>query len=349
MVSIRHVLAATDFSPASERALEQATELAATFDAKLTIVHVMEPPPYRYPIPPPAELCPPSMREPLDALVASVQKRWPRTEGQLREGTPWREIVAAATEGRADLIVVGTHGRRGLPHWILGSVAEGVLRASSAPVLTVCGSRFEDRAHAGRELARALGHLRASKPIVLALSAPGAVVAAEVARALGTSFDVLLTATLRYRGFAFGGICENGTIRPALDAAHGALDAEQCANVISSTRKELQDQVLMLRGTRWIQDAWRRTVILVDDELAEPWRALAAAHGALGKMDPDRIVIAAPVASESAVRTLQQEVGDVVVLHPVREGIDPAAAYRDFRTPRESEVAALLHAVPPAA
>jgi nucleotide-binding universal stress UspA family protein len=56
MTSIRHILAATDFSPASDRAVETASDLAAAFGAELTIVHVAEPPPYQYPVPPPIGL-----------------------------------------------------------------------------------------------------------------------------------------------------------------------------------------------------------------------------------------------------------------------------------------------------
>jgi nucleotide-binding universal stress UspA family protein len=55
----------------------------------------------------------------------------------LREGTPVEEILNAARETSADLIVMGTHGRTGLPHVLLGSVAERVVRSAQCPVLTV--------------------------------------------------------------------------------------------------------------------------------------------------------------------------------------------------------------------
>jgi nucleotide-binding universal stress UspA family protein len=62
-----------------------------------------------------------------------------RTEHLLREGDPADEILRAASAIDADLIVMGTHGRRGLESWILGSHAERVLRTASCPVLTVSG------------------------------------------------------------------------------------------------------------------------------------------------------------------------------------------------------------------
>jgi nucleotide-binding universal stress UspA family protein len=77
----------------------------------------------------------------LDEAVNSSRKRCPAISAILLNGAAWEEIARMAAEQNADLIVMGTHGRRGLPRAILGSVAERVIRTSSVPVLTVHAPR----------------------------------------------------------------------------------------------------------------------------------------------------------------------------------------------------------------
>ena len=76
-------------------------------------------------------------RRELDAAVTEARAQMDRVRGVLRRGRPWEEIIAMAADIKTDLIVVGTHGRQGLPHAILGSVAERIVRLSEVPVLTV--------------------------------------------------------------------------------------------------------------------------------------------------------------------------------------------------------------------
>ena len=82
-------------------------------------------------------------RERLDAVVARARESGVAVESALREGTGWRQIEEFAREGAVDLIVVGSHGRRGLPHALLGSVAEKVVRTAQCPVLVVRGAAAE--------------------------------------------------------------------------------------------------------------------------------------------------------------------------------------------------------------
>jgi nucleotide-binding universal stress UspA family protein len=146
MNPIRKILVPTDFSEASDAALDAAAYLAETFDAELVVMHAYEPPTALYSTPayvPP----PPEMYEWLKkaaeggvaAAVAKVKERVPRTTGIVRAGTPWREIDDAAKTTGADLLVIGTRGRTGLAHALLGSVAEKVVRSAPIPVLTVHG------------------------------------------------------------------------------------------------------------------------------------------------------------------------------------------------------------------
>jgi nucleotide-binding universal stress UspA family protein len=136
MTTPRHIVAATDFSAPSDRAVEFAAKLAETLNAKLSLVHAFEAP-YPYPVPLPAEYRQ-ELGAKLESRCAELRARVRDVEAILREeGAPWNAIVAIAIETGADLIVVGTHGRRGVTHLLLGSVAEKVVRLSPVPVVTV--------------------------------------------------------------------------------------------------------------------------------------------------------------------------------------------------------------------
>jgi nucleotide-binding universal stress UspA family protein len=135
MTTPKHIVAATDFSATSDRALEFAADLARTLGAKLSVVHCFEAP-YPYPVPLPPEYRQ-ELRTKLESRCTELRSRVPEVVALLREGTPWTEIVAVVGEVGADLLVVGTHGRRGVTHLLLGSVAEKVVRLSPVAVLTV--------------------------------------------------------------------------------------------------------------------------------------------------------------------------------------------------------------------
>ncbi len=135
----KHVLLATDFSEASSGALELAVSVARESGAALTVVHVCELPVFPEAVPPVDLLT--SLTEEagkrLEQLMTALRDRLPGARQVIRTGAAWEEILAAADEARADLVVLGTHGRRGLVHAMLGSVAERVVRLSPVPVLTV--------------------------------------------------------------------------------------------------------------------------------------------------------------------------------------------------------------------
>ena len=141
-----HILVPTDFSASSQRALDTAVKLAVTFGAKLTLTHSCEVPGYAYVgmMAPPIDYLTP-LREAGGALLleaaASVREQVPGVTALLRSGPPWQQTLEVAREIGADLIVMGTHGRSGLAHAFLGSMAEKVVRMSPIPVLTL---RAED-------------------------------------------------------------------------------------------------------------------------------------------------------------------------------------------------------------
>ena len=139
MSVFKHVLVATDLTEASAPAVELAISIARHLGAALTVVHACEVPLLPEGLPPVDYVTPltTAAGARLDALLDGLRPRCPDVRRALRIGPPWEEILAAAVEAGADLVVVGTHGRRGLAHAMLGSVAERVVRLSPVPVLTV--------------------------------------------------------------------------------------------------------------------------------------------------------------------------------------------------------------------
>jgi nucleotide-binding universal stress UspA family protein len=73
----------------------------------------------------------------MDEIVEECRESHEATFGSVRTGTPFLEIINSAKDLPADLVVMGTHGRTGLKHMLIGSVAEKVVRKSPCPVLTV--------------------------------------------------------------------------------------------------------------------------------------------------------------------------------------------------------------------
>lgn len=150
-----HLLVPIDFEPASEVAVELAVMLASSYEAKLDLCHAFFIPPFAYessPMPCYGDILREAQRE-LDAKLASMLRRYPKTESVLVEGEPRQCIIDAGVERGADLIVMGTHGRRGLAHVFLGSVAERIVRSSPVPVLTTCAD------HASKSGAVAFRHV----------------------------------------------------------------------------------------------------------------------------------------------------------------------------------------------
>lgn len=144
-MAFKHILVATDFSDCSQHALDLGLDLAQQFDAQLTLVHTWEIPSLGYGAAMyiPGDVFTPieqAAQAQLDTVTKAVQEKFPRAKSVLRAGVAWGEIIAAAESCHADLIVVGTHGRRGVSRALLGSVAERVVRLSPVPVLTVRGS-----------------------------------------------------------------------------------------------------------------------------------------------------------------------------------------------------------------
>ncbi|HRI37261.1 MAG TPA: universal stress protein, partial [Nitrospira sp.] len=138
---------ATDGSQGSATAEGYAFALTRSWGASLTVLHVMEFPSGLDPENPVnrlylAELMKQATQE-LVELKARAADRGIPVETKIATGIPSEEVLAAAMDGEADLIVVGTRGRTGLAHVLLGSTAERIIRAAPCPVLAVHAERHE--------------------------------------------------------------------------------------------------------------------------------------------------------------------------------------------------------------
>jgi nucleotide-binding universal stress UspA family protein len=143
MKAKNRILYPTDFSPAAEPAFDYALQTAKRDGAVLILVHVIEP---TSPIAddvyialpgPVREAAEATARREFDGLLARAKAVDVDVSDVLRCGRPAEEIVKVAESEFADLIVMGTHGRRGLRRLMLGSVAQQVVATAPCPVVTV--------------------------------------------------------------------------------------------------------------------------------------------------------------------------------------------------------------------
>jgi nucleotide-binding universal stress UspA family protein len=148
MKPISKVLAPIDFAPHSADAVYRAVDLATRYEAELLLLYVYEP--ADYPLPEGYVVYTP---EQLARMTTEIQKRLDaarkdaeaagarRVSTRLVQGSAAEAIIDLARDEQFDLIVMGTHGRSGIDRWVMGSVAEKVVRGASCPVLTVKSSR----------------------------------------------------------------------------------------------------------------------------------------------------------------------------------------------------------------
>lgn len=161
-MKIKKILVPVDFSTHSLKALDYAVGFARTFGAELHILFVIEPVAYATPADFYAGMATQlgsliteqrrSATAQLAALQQQVARKGVRVKTALRSGIAYQEILDAARKLKVDLIIHATHGRTGLSHLLMGSVAERVVRSASCPVLTV---RSEVVKRAARKARRA--------------------------------------------------------------------------------------------------------------------------------------------------------------------------------------------------
>lgn len=143
MINIKNILCPIDYSVYSEMALKYAIEFAEKYQAKLYLMHVLDirvydindPDLYNVNIVDTETID--KLKERLLRCVNEDTKGRISVEAIIIQGVPFAEIIKASRDYKIDLIVLGTHGRTGLSHAIMGSVAEKVVRKAPCPVLTI--------------------------------------------------------------------------------------------------------------------------------------------------------------------------------------------------------------------
>lgn len=145
-INIQRILCPVDFSESSDHACRYAVAFADNFKAELSLLHVVSPPIAALPG---DHLAPDMMQADIDAIADASRTRLeeqaqelgakisPQVKSTVLSGIPFLEIIRYGKEWNADLIIMGTHGRAGLQHLLIGSVAERVVRKAPCPVLTV--------------------------------------------------------------------------------------------------------------------------------------------------------------------------------------------------------------------
>jgi nucleotide-binding universal stress UspA family protein len=145
-MTAQHILVPTDFSEHADYALDYAIELAKVLQAHLTVLHVFHLSPLALGEAPPAVLADTlaameaNVQHQTQMALARVQEAGLQGDSAIVEGIPFQVIINTAESMDVDLIVMGTHGRTGLTHALMGSVAEKVVRLAPCPVLVTRGT-----------------------------------------------------------------------------------------------------------------------------------------------------------------------------------------------------------------
>ena len=205
--------------------------------------------------------------------------------------------------------------------------------------------RFEDRRHAGRELAKELVRFRDANPVVVGLPRGGVEVAYEVARSLGAPLDVIVVRKVGVPGqpeLAMGAVGEDGAtvVNDHIVRATGVTPAEY-ERVETRERAEVERRATTFRPSERRVPLTDRTVIVVDDGIATGATArtalhVARAHGAT------HVVLAVPVGAAESLAEMADDADEIVtVLRPTDLGA-VGSWYRNFDQVDDAEVRHLL-------
>ena len=142
MITIKKILCPVDFHPASQNALKYATALAGSHNAKLKLLHVVEPLissayPYLLDVGSTSGSLKKDFEQRLEKVMAKVKSQGVDVVSEVTLGNVALQIERVIGNYKPDLVTMGTHGRRGLERWFMGSTTERLLRHSPVPLLTI--------------------------------------------------------------------------------------------------------------------------------------------------------------------------------------------------------------------
>ena len=206
---------------------------------------------------------------------------------------------------------------------------------------------FQDRTDAGRQLAAALEPFRSTRPVVLALPRGGVPVAYEVARTLDAPLDLVLVrkiGTPWQPELAIAAVVDGG--RPETVVMQDLVDRLNIPPAYIEKQTAIELEELERRRASYLAgrprvDIADRTAIVIDDGLATGATMEAALH-ATRRANPDRLVMAVPVAPPETIDRLRAEVDDVICLHSPALFGAIGLFYREFHQLRDDEVVDLL-------
>jgi putative phosphoribosyl transferase len=202
---------------------------------------------------------------------------------------------------------------------------------------------FDDRADAGRKLARALVTYRDKNPLVLAIPRGGVEVGAVVAVSLNADFSLLVSRKLPFPDnpeSGFGAVAEDGSLY-LHESAGALLDAGVIERIIEEQLQVIARRIEILRNGSPLPALRGRTCILIDDGLAMG-STMRAALMLCKKRAPARIVVAVPVAGTRAKQVMAEQADEVIALETPAHFRAVAQVYRNWRDVSDGEVLEIL-------
>lgn len=273
--SFERILVPTDFSGFSSQALRHALALARKFNSRLKAVHVIQ---GFYPMgdamlvaAPPAQGRKMAESD-AHAFMAPVRDAGLDYDLEIREGNPWREILAAASEMPADLVVMGTHGRGGSERFLLGSVAEKLSHRLPCPVMTVChdeGRAFEAPSLIARILCATDFSANSER-------------ACRFSLALAASLRAQVTLLHSIEHMPDLGVARYRMVVPDVEPLLKEIEraaSERLSRAVDASRREFAD--VEVTGRLGAGPAYREIVRVADDERADLIVIGAQGHGML--------------------------------------------------------------------
>ncbi|MEM3547119.1 MAG: phosphoribosyltransferase family protein [Candidatus Bathyarchaeia archaeon] len=208
---------------------------------------------------------------------------------------------------------------------------------------------FRDRYHAGELLAEKLREYKGTDAYVLAIPAGGVPVGYVISKRLGLPLDVIIVRKIHIpwnQEAGFGAVTFDGIVifnEPLLRIL--GLTREEVDRCIEVEKEAIEKRLKFIRGDRPFPDVVNRTVILVDDGIASGYTMLSAVKSVMNRR-PNKIVVATPTGSESAIELLKPWVDEIVCLN-VRTGpvFAVADAYEIWYDITDEEVAKILKAI----
>jgi len=336
----RRILVPFDFSAPSQRACDHAVDLAEAVRASIALVNVVHTDDVvGFSETAKAAVLDTAKRN-LERAAHFIRPHVAEVETIVEQGEPWRRIEATALDRLADLIVMGTHGRRGVSRALLGSVAEKVVRTSSVPVMTIPATAFATRGETGEALARAVDSLDLTVPFVVALSRKAIPLAAPIAAHEEGTLDLfVIEPILRSDGRVMGAVAEDDVIAWEPDATTSAMDRDAAVIV---ARDRARAEAFALKGARTVGECWKRPVVLVADGVFGE-SAVSPAVDAFRKLGAEKIVVATPTVSRAALERMEGKVDSLLWLE--KSVVAESITYRDDVTPSDLVARELLDAL----